>query len=227
MQMLSHLILLVLMTAFFGCGPEEHEAVPEQHDEIVTDANNVKTELPEAPAIVPTDPIPVAVPVPVVPNKIVPISNDFGGNGANHDACPTDPNKFKPGFCGCGVPDDDVDNDGFVRCRDNCPDDANEDQKDRDGDGVGAGGMCCRGCLHTEPQPYPPAKGNAAADRSSTSRTRGFPEARPVLLRGSFNPRAPGAVFESGAHRQTGLRLAAEHCDQFTRWASLTSGGQP
>ncbi len=59
------------------------------------------------------------------------------GNGANHDQCPADPAKAQPGLCGCGVPDDDTDDDGLVGCKDNCPFDANADQADFDGDGVG------------------------------------------------------------------------------------------
>jgi len=40
------------------------------------------------------------------------------------DDCPDDPDKTKPGICGCGVSDtDDRDADGVPDCIDNCPDD--------------------------------------------------------------------------------------------------------
>jgi len=39
------------------------------------------------------------------------------------DECPDDPNKTKPGICGCGVPDDDTDADGTADCIDGCPED--------------------------------------------------------------------------------------------------------
>jgi len=42
-----------------------------------------------------------------------------------------------PGVCGCGVRETDVDGDGVAGCIDNCPDVANPDQADSDGDGVG------------------------------------------------------------------------------------------
>jgi choice-of-anchor B domain-containing protein len=39
------------------------------------------------------------------------------------DACPDDPQKTEPGMCGCGVADDDADEDGTADCDDACPDD--------------------------------------------------------------------------------------------------------
>src|SRR5690606_702641 len=35
-----------------------------------------------------------------------------------NDNCPNDPNKTEPGICGCGIPDDDTDMDGFYVCED-------------------------------------------------------------------------------------------------------------
>ncbi|GMU21811.1 MAG: hypothetical protein AMXMBFR13_19000 [Phycisphaerae bacterium] len=37
------------------------------------------------------------------------------------DQCPDDPSKFFPGFCGCGNPETDSDDDGFPDCVDECP----------------------------------------------------------------------------------------------------------
>jgi hypothetical protein len=37
------------------------------------------------------------------------------------DECPNDPAKFLAGVCGCGVPDEDDDGDGFFNCHDTCP----------------------------------------------------------------------------------------------------------
>lgn len=53
------------------------------------------------------------------------------------DGCNTDPNKIVPGACGCGLPDDDLDNDGWLRCFDNCANVYNPNQQDSDGDGLG------------------------------------------------------------------------------------------
>lgn len=36
------------------------------------------------------------------------------------DNCPDDPSKTNPGFCGCGIPDDDLDGDGEPDCYNQC-----------------------------------------------------------------------------------------------------------
>lgn len=68
------------------------------------------------------------------------------------DACPNDGAKTDPGQCGCGMSDDDGDEDGFASCNDACDDDANkpllaacgcESERDRDGDGAAD---CNDGC---------------------------------------------------------------------------------
>ncbi|NLF25975.1 MAG: hypothetical protein GX589_10015, partial [Deltaproteobacteria bacterium] len=41
------------------------------------------------------------------------------------DECPDDPDKTEPGVCGCGVPDIDTDEDGYMDCVDACPFDPN------------------------------------------------------------------------------------------------------
>ena len=70
---------------------------------------------------------------------------DMDGDGAGDacDGCEFDPNKTDPGVCGCGFPDADPDNDLVAVCIDNCPDVANANQLDSDGDGLGD---ACDGC---------------------------------------------------------------------------------
>ena len=53
------------------------------------------------------------------------------GTPIDVDQCPNDPNKTKPGDCGCGNPETDSDNDGIADCIDNC-----DDTIDTDGDGI-------------------------------------------------------------------------------------------
>jgi len=79
----------------------------------------------------------------------------FAVNTCPEDGCPADAAKHAPGVCGCGVADADTDADGVLDCNDNCPDVANADQADSNGDGVGdactpppagAPGGCGVGC---------------------------------------------------------------------------------
>ena len=51
---------------------------------------------------------------------------DNDGTDDSLDACPNDPQKINPGFCGCGVADTDSDNDGTPDCNDECPNDPNK-----------------------------------------------------------------------------------------------------
>jgi hypothetical protein len=53
------------------------------------------------------------------------------------DNCPADPVKLDPGFCGCGVTEQDTDIDLVIDCVDKCPGLANPDQADYDDDGIG------------------------------------------------------------------------------------------
>jgi hypothetical protein len=66
-----------------------------------------------------------------------------------HDDCPNDPDKVDPGVCGCGISDEDTDNDGTPDCIDNCPYDPNKTEP-----GV-------NGCGNTEP---PPAGDSSVSD---------------------------------------------------------------
>lgn len=49
--------------------------------------------------------------------------DDFDGDGVCNsvDGCPADPLKTTPGLCGCGIRDNDSDQDGVVDCHDLCP----------------------------------------------------------------------------------------------------------
>ncbi len=82
--------------------------------------------------------------------------NDCDGEvdeGCIVDLCPEDPNKTKPGICGCGVKDIDSDSDGIFDCNDECPVNPNKTEPgicgcniqdiDSDGDGVPD---CLDGC---------------------------------------------------------------------------------
>jgi len=51
---------------------------------------------------------------------------DLCNRERDDDDCRADPNKDKPGVCGCGVPDTDTDGDGALDCQDGCPDDASK-----------------------------------------------------------------------------------------------------
>lgn len=50
-------------------------------------------------------------------------ADDSDGDGIANaaDGCPNDPQKSKPGICGCGTPDTDTDGDGIPDCKDQCP----------------------------------------------------------------------------------------------------------
>ena len=85
------------------------------------------------------------------------IDSDGDGTPDTQDGCPHDPAKVAPGVCGCGAAETDGDGDGVADCvdpcpadpvndsdgdgvcgdSDNCPDVANADQADGDGDLVG------------------------------------------------------------------------------------------
>jgi hypothetical protein len=54
-----------------------------------------------------------------------PCNHDEDGDGADDfvDRCPLDPDKTKPGACGCGEKDTDTDKDGTPDCEDKCPED--------------------------------------------------------------------------------------------------------
>jgi hypothetical protein len=72
------------------------------------------------------------------------------------DGCPSDPNKTRPGSCGCGEPETDTDGDGIADCVDNCPNNANADQADDDSDGVGNVCACPLEDTSCNYQPDPP-----------------------------------------------------------------------
>jgi hypothetical protein len=93
------------------------------------------------------------------------------------DGCPSDPNKITPGFCGCGNPETDTDNDGTPDCVDT--DDDNDGvpdssdcaplnasigaatvwYQDTDGDGKGDPGVTQTSC--TQPAGYVSVAGDA------------------------------------------------------------------
>lgn len=55
------------------------------------------------------------------------------------DLCPDDPNKTKPGICGCAESDADSDGDGVADCEDNCPRDPNKAEPGQCGCGAKEG----------------------------------------------------------------------------------------
>ncbi len=61
--------------------------------------------------------------------------SDGDGTPDDKDRCPNDPGKIEPGACGCGMPDDDNDNNGIPDCLDTDDSDIPEDL-DMDGDGI-------------------------------------------------------------------------------------------
>ena len=63
--------------------------------------------------------------------------SDLDGAGDACDGCLMDRNKTDPGICGCGIADDDTDEDGVVECVDNCRSRFNPDQADYDDDSIG------------------------------------------------------------------------------------------
>jgi predicted outer membrane repeat protein len=68
-----------------------------------------------------------------VPDECDP-DGDSDGAIDDCDGCPTDPKKFAPGVCGCGIADTDSDNDTVPNCVDICP--GGDDLVDSDGDSV-------------------------------------------------------------------------------------------
>lgn len=75
--------------------------------------------------------------------------SDSDGDGSidDCDLCPDDGSKTAPVLCGCGVPDDDSDDDTVPDCNDVCP--GADDLLDSDGDGVADGCDSCNGADDT------------------------------------------------------------------------------
>ena len=66
----------------------------------------------------------LTVPSNLGPSNIVAAGAGYSLTVFNEDAldlCPNDPNKLRPGQCGCGVADTDTDSDGTLDCNDGCP----------------------------------------------------------------------------------------------------------
>ena len=96
------------------------------------------------------------------------------------DECPEDPNKTKPGLCGCGVVDSDVDTDGdgTLDCLDECPNDilkvepgvcgCGEVDSDVDTDGDGTSD-CIDGCPEDYRKTDPGIKGCGKLDSDGSS----------------------------------------------------------
>ena len=59
------------------------------------------------------------------------VDTDSDGTFDCNDNCSNDPNKTKPGVCGCGIADTDSDGDGIPDCNDDC-----NNSIDTDGDGL-------------------------------------------------------------------------------------------
>lgn len=56
------------------------------------------------------------------------LTGDTGSDETAQDECPEDPEKTKPGQCGCGVEDEDLDEDGIADCNDDCPTDPDKEE---------------------------------------------------------------------------------------------------
>lgn len=130
---LKHLLVLVAGCALSCAKPPEMPQT--ENKEAVIIKENPEKE-PQLEAILTEQPVvstePNVLPVPIPP-PIGPVfppvwqGKKEGGRTGNsdekeRDLCPRDPNKTKPGQCGCGVPDTDVDKDGVAACLD-CDDD--------------------------------------------------------------------------------------------------------
>lgn len=87
------------------------------------------------------------------------------------DLCPEDPDKIRPGACGCGTPDLDTSGDGLPDCFDACPDDPAKTSPgcsgcgfvDSDGDGDGSPD-CFDACPDDATKSAPGACGCGIAD---------------------------------------------------------------
>ncbi|MCK4340214.1 MAG: hypothetical protein KAY37_00640 [Phycisphaerae bacterium] len=114
------------------------------------------------------------------------------------DACPTDPAKTEPGYCGCGVSDLDSDSDGLPDCADGCPYDPQKTEPgicgcgisdsgpDTDGDGTLD---CIDGCPYDSEKTEPGVCGCGISEIDSDG--DGTPDCNDLC---SFDPNktAPG-----------------------------------
>ncbi len=64
------------------------------------------------------------------------LDSDGDGTPDDRDLCPNDPDKIDPGACGCGVTDDDNDQNGIPDCLDADDDNGIPEDLDMDGNGI-------------------------------------------------------------------------------------------
>lgn len=141
-MMLARFFFVLSIGSMFSCEKERQPEISAQKpiDSAVVERERKVIEQPIIETIdVPLTGNPTFRPVvPVVEER--PLSRATGSQGAHKkaktgnsdddvdDYCLNDPEKLRPGICGCGVPDEDVDSDNVTDCEDDCIDiDADED----------------------------------------------------------------------------------------------------
>jgi len=89
---------------------------------------------------------------------------DNDGYKDGGDQCPYDPDKFTPGYCGCGNSEFDTDKDGYPDCVDGCPENPDKTQPDKDG----CEDVCPVGSTDTDGDGTPDCEDGCPTDKHKT-----------------------------------------------------------